>query len=82
MIIRQIIKAVEDKDGRLAMEGTDWTAPLPDVGDIIRWNSNAKAYTARVKSRSFSYDKDEVSMGRTDDWGVTITVIVDILETT
>ena len=82
MIIRQIIKAADDKDSRFAMEGTDWTAPLPNVGDIIHWTVKSKAYTARVKSKDFSYDESEVSIGRTDDLGVTITVIVDILEST
>ena len=55
------------------------TAPVPQTGDSIHWTANGKDYTAQVKSKTFAYDRSEVSMARTDDWGVTITVLVDIV---
>ena len=52
---------------------------MPHTGDIIHWTENGKDYTAQVKSKTFTYDRNEVSMARTNDWGVTITVLVDIV---
>lgn len=80
MIIKQSIKAADDTGIGFEIAGSDSTAPVPDAGDLIHWTANAKAYTARVKSKTFSYDKNEVSIARADDWGVTITVIVDIVD--
>jgi hypothetical protein len=77
MIIKQSIKAADDQEIGFEIEGFDWTAPVPYTGDIIHWTANGKDYTAQVKSKTFAYDRSEVSMARTDDWGVTITVLVD-----
>src|ERR1700751_3451416 len=83
MIVKQVIKTADGIG--YAIKGTDWTAPLPDSGDVVHWTTDGKTYTARVNSRSFFYDNSEVSMARTDDWGLTITIqaeIVDIAQAT
>jgi hypothetical protein len=79
VIIRQRIKAADDPGIGFEIEGSDWTAPVPHTGDIIHWTANGKDYTAQVKSKTFAYDTSEVSIARTDDWGVTITILVDIV---
>jgi hypothetical protein len=79
MIIKQSIKAADDQGLGFEIEGLDWTAPVPHTGDIIHWTANGKDYTAQVKSKTFAYDRSEVSIARTDDWGVTITILVDIV---
>jgi hypothetical protein len=80
MIFIQSIKAADDAGIGFEIVGSDSTAPVPDTGDLIHWTENAKVYTARVKSKTFNYDRSEVSMARADDLGVTITVIVDIVD--
>jgi hypothetical protein len=60
--------------------GTELTALVPNAGDMICWTADEKAYTGRVKSKTFCYDKSEVSLARSDDWGVTITLVVDIVD--
>jgi hypothetical protein len=77
MIIKQVIKAADGIG--FEIEETDWTAPLPNTGDLIQWTADGKTYTARVESKRFAYDNSEVSLGRTDDWGVTITVMAEIV---
>jgi hypothetical protein len=81
MIIKQTIRAADDESIGFEIAGSEWT-PVPHTGDIIHWTANAKDYVAQVKSKSFSYDRSEVSIARADDWGVTVTVIVDILDVT
>lgn len=80
MIIKQSIKAADDTGVGFDITEFDSTAPVPNAGDLIHWTANTRAYTARVKSKTFSYDKNEISIARADDWGVTITVIVDIVD--
>ncbi len=81
MIIKQSIKAADDAGIGFEIVGSELsTAPVPHAGDLIQWTANAKTYTARVKSNTFVYDRNEVSIARTDDWGVTITVIVDVVD--
>ena len=79
MIIEQCIKTADDQGLGFEIEGLDRTAPVPHAGDIIHWTENGKDYTAQVKSKTFTYDRNEVSMARTNDWGVTINVLVDIV---
>jgi hypothetical protein len=78
MIVKQVIKTADGVGYEI--KGTDWTAPLPDSGDVVHWTADGKTYTARVNSRSFFYDNSEVSMARTDDWGVTITILAEIVD--
>ena len=80
MIIKQSIKASDDTGIGFEIVESGSTAPVPAAGDLIVWTANTKTYTARVKSKTFSYDRSEVSLARADDWGVTITVIVDIVD--
>jgi hypothetical protein len=79
MIIKQIIKPADANGVGFELMGSDLTPLVPDSGDIICWTAGSKAYTGRVKSKTFSYDKSEISLARADDWGVTITVLVDIM---
>jgi hypothetical protein len=79
MIIKQIIKPADARGEGFELMGVDLTPLVPDAGDIICWTAGTRAYTGKVKSKTFSYDKSEISLARADDWGVTITVIVDIM---
>jgi hypothetical protein len=78
MIVKQVIKTTDGVGYEI--KGTDWTAPVPDSGDVVHWTTDGKVYTARVNSRSFFYDNSEVSLARTDDWGVTITILAEIVD--
>jgi hypothetical protein len=80
MIIKQSIKAANDQGIGFEIAGSDWTPPVPHTGDIIHWTADGRDYTAQVKSKTFSYDRSEVSIARADDWGVTITVLVDLVD--
>jgi len=79
MYIRQIFKPADQRYSEFAVEGADFAAPVPDTGDIIYWTAKEKSYSARVQSKTFSYDADEISLARTDDLGLTITIIVDVI---
>ena len=80
MIIKQIIQAVDDKRIGLEITGSDSAAPVPHTGDLIRWTANGKDFTAQVKAKTFVYDRSEISIARADDWGVTITVLVELVD--
>jgi hypothetical protein len=80
MIIKQSIQAVEDKHIGFEIAGLDSAAPVPHTGDIIHWTADGKDFTAQVRSKTFTYDKSEVGIARTNDWGVTIRVLVDIVD--
>jgi hypothetical protein len=78
MIVKQVIK-IADGVG-FEIDSADWTAPVPEAGDLVHWAVDGKTYSAQVRSRSFFYDNSEVSMARTNDWGVTITIHAEIVE--
>lgn len=80
MFIKQIFKPTDERYSEFAIGGTGFASPVPDTGDIVHWTAKKKTYSAKVQSKAFSYDTDEISLARTDDWGLTITIIVDVIE--
>lgn len=78
MIITQVIKTADGIGYEI--KGMDSAAPVPDTGDMVHWTTDSKTYSARVNSRSFAYDNTEVSMARTDDFGVTVTIHAEIVD--
>lgn len=80
MYIKQIFRPADKRYSEFAIEGAGFAAPVPDIGDIICWAAKEKTYSAKVQSKTFSYDADEISLARTDDWGLTITFILDVID--
>jgi hypothetical protein len=78
MIVKQVIKTADGVGYEI--KGLDWTAPVPDTGDLVHWTTDSKTITARVNSRSFAYDNSEVSLARNNDWGVTVTINAEIVD--
>lgn len=80
MNIRQVFRSINNEQtiSEFEIGGANPAAPIPVAGDTVHWIVNAKAYKARVHSRLISYGAKEMSLGRDDDFDITVTLTVDI----
>jgi plastocyanin len=78
MKIVQVFRSASDDQTIGEIEVVGATTPIPIAGDIVHWIANDKVHTGRVVSRLISYGAHEMSVGRDDDFDITLMLTVDL----
>jgi hypothetical protein len=81
MNITQIFKSASDGAiiSQRIIPDASATIPFPVAGDNVIWTTQGKTYRGRVKSRLITFGaQDEMTLGRSDAFEVSITLEVDL----
>ena len=85
MKIIQVFRSSADNHviGQIELGNASSSAPVPVVGDEVRWVANDKVYVGRVSSRLISYSRpDKIGLDRSDEVDVTAELTVNLGEGT
>jgi len=80
MKLVQVFKSADNNQevGTIEISPMTMSVPVPIPGDYVSWSADSKNYSGQVKSRAILYGGPESSVGREDDFDVTVTLTVDL----
>jgi hypothetical protein len=82
MKLVQVFKSADSNHevGTIEISPMAMSIPVPVPGDHVSWKVDGKSYSGEVKSRAIAYTGPESSVGREDDFDLTVTLTVDLTE--